>query len=81
MVSNGNEYITEKGWAFSALRAMALHERVAGILLNRANPEAEWFHRWEIEDILRDHAEGRRDHRKRLWSLYCLFRFASGARA
>ena len=34
-----------------------------------------------LETMLRDHASGRRDHRKRLWALYCLFRFASTAAA
>jgi hypothetical protein len=33
-----------------------------------------------MERLLAAHMERRQDHRKRLWSLYCLFRFADTAR-
>jgi asparagine synthase (glutamine-hydrolysing) len=59
----------------------ALRARVAETLLDGANPLAGWFRRPVLESMLRDHAAGRRDHRKRLWSLYCLFRFAANAAA
>jgi len=57
----------------------ALRSRVADTLLDPANPFASWFRRPALEAMLRDHASGRRDHRKRLWSLYSLFRFAANA--
>jgi len=58
-----------------------LRARVADTLLDAGNPLAGWFRRPALESMLRDHASGRRDHRKRLWSLYCLFRFAANAAA
>jgi asparagine synthase (glutamine-hydrolysing) len=57
----------------------ALRERVSDVLLDRENPLAGLFHRAEIERLLAAHMSGRRDHRKRLWSLYALFRFAATA--
>jgi hypothetical protein len=58
----------------------ALRERVSDVLLDRSNPLAGLFQRAEIERLLAGHMSRRQDHRKRLWSLYCLFRFAAGAR-
>jgi asparagine synthase (glutamine-hydrolysing) len=55
----------------------ALRDRVADTLLDRANPLASWFKRPALETMLRDHGAGRRDHRKRLWALYSLMRFAA----
>jgi asparagine synthase (glutamine-hydrolysing) len=57
----------------------ALRERVTDVLLDRKNPLAGLFRRVEIERLLAAHMSGRRDHRKRLWSLYALFRFAATA--
>lgn len=57
----------------------ALRERVSDVLLDRENPLAGLFRRREIDRLLASHMSGRRDHRKRLWSLYCLFRFAATA--
>lgn len=54
-----------------------LRTRVTDVLLDRENPLAGLFHRAEIERLLAAHMSGRRDHRKRLWSLYALFRFAA----
>ena len=51
-------------------------ERCADVLLSRDNPVAEWFDRARIESLLRDHNAGRRDHGKKLWALYILFRLA-----
>ncbi len=58
----------------------ALRERVHDVLLDTANPLSGCFVRREVERLLEDHMAGRADHRKRLWSLYCLYRFAAGAR-
>jgi asparagine synthase (glutamine-hydrolysing) len=64
----------------SAMLRDALRERVSDVLLDRGNPLAGLFRRAEIERLLAGHMARRQDHRKRLWSLYCLFRFAAGAR-
>jgi asparagine synthase (glutamine-hydrolysing) len=58
-----------------------LRARIAETILDAGNPLASWFRRPALEVMLRDHESGRRDHRKRLWTLYCLFRFAAFARA
>ena len=58
----------------------ALKARVTDVLLDRGNPLAGLFRRAELEGLLAAHMDRRRDHRKRLWSLYCLFRFADTAR-
>jgi asparagine synthase (glutamine-hydrolysing) len=58
-----------------------LRHRVHDTLLDAGNPLAGRFRRAEIERMLGDHMAGRRDHRKRLWSLYCLFRFAAAVRS
>jgi asparagine synthase (glutamine-hydrolysing) len=55
----------------------ALRGRVEETLLDPGNPLASWFRRPALEAMLRDHAAGRRDHRKRLWALYSLLRFAA----
>ena len=58
----------------------ALRERVHDVLLDATNPLADCFVRREVEGLLAEHMAGSADHRKRLWSLYCLYRFAAGAR-
>lgn len=52
-------------------------ERCVDLLLSRTNPVAEWFERSAIETLLSEHRTGRRDHGKKLWALYVLFRVAS----
>ena len=64
----------------SGLMRGPLRERVSGVLLDSANPIADLFDRAEVERMLSAHMDRREDHRKRLWSLYCLFRFAAGTR-
>jgi asparagine synthase (glutamine-hydrolysing) len=64
----------------AALLRGALRERVTDVLLDRENPLAGLFRRTELERLLALHMDRRQDHRKRLWSLYCLFRFAETAR-
>ena len=44
------------------------------------DPLAGLFRRVEIERLLAAHMAQRQDHRKRIWSLDCLFRFAATAR-
>lgn len=64
----------------SGLMRGPLRERVSGVLLDGGNPIADLFQRSEIERLLSAHMDRREDHRKRLWSLYCLFRFAATAK-
>jgi asparagine synthase (glutamine-hydrolysing) len=64
----------------AAMLRDALRARVSDVLLDRENPLAGLFRRAEIERLLAAHMARRQDHRKRLWSLYCLFRFAATAR-
>lgn len=53
----------------------SLRSRISETLLDETNPVADWFSRPKIAEMLNEHMTRRRDHRKRLWSLYCLFRF------
>ena len=43
------------------------------VLMSTGNPVAVWFRRPAIEALLREHASGRIDHGKKLWTLYILF--------
>jgi asparagine synthase (glutamine-hydrolysing) len=43
------------------------------VLMSASNPVAVWFKRSAIEALLREHASGRIDHGKKLWTLYILF--------
>jgi len=52
-------------------------EAVRGRLLDRGNPIAAWFNAPVIETLLAEHRGGRRDHAKKLWTLYILFCVAS----
>lgn len=52
-------------------------ERCADLLLSRTTPAAEWFERSTIETLLHEHRAGRKDHGKKLWALYVLFRVSS----
>jgi asparagine synthase (glutamine-hydrolysing) len=65
----------------SGLMRGPLRDRVSDVLLDVTNPIAGLFDRTEVERLLSAHMDRREDHRKRLWSLYCLFRFAAGTRA
>jgi asparagine synthase (glutamine-hydrolysing) len=59
-----------------ALIRTLFRDRVADVLLSRANPAAGWFERAAIERLLGEHQTGRQDHGKKLWALYMLFRVA-----
>ena len=48
-------------------------ERCRDVLLSRTNPVADWFDRAAVEELIREHESGRRDHGKKLWALYILF--------
>jgi asparagine synthase (glutamine-hydrolysing) len=50
----------------------ALKAPVRAALLDRSSPLGDWFRRESVEALWNDHQSGRRDHRKKLWSLYCL---------
>lgn len=64
----------------AALLRGSLRERVQDVLLDPGNPLAGHFARPELERLVQEHMTKQRDHRKRLWSLYCLFGFAATAK-
>lgn len=53
-----------------------LREVLWDSVLATDNPLAPWFRRPALERLLREHDTRQRDHRKTLWALLCLFRFA-----
>lgn len=50
----------------------ALKEPVGAAILGQASPLGEWFRQGEVERLWREHQAGSRDHRKKLWTLFCL---------
>ena len=58
-----------------------LAEPINDTLGDRSNPLADCFSRPAIQRLLAEHRSRRRDHRKRIWALYCLFLFARNVRA
>jgi asparagine synthase (glutamine-hydrolysing) len=54
-------------------------EPVSARLLDRRNPVYDWFNSPALERLLVEHRSGKRDHAKKLWSLYTLFCVASRA--
>jgi asparagine synthase (glutamine-hydrolysing) len=48
-------------------------ETVRDRLLDRGNPVSAWFNAPIIEALLDEHRSLRRDHAKKLWTLYILF--------
>ncbi len=67
------------GLPLSDLLRGPMHKTVSEVLLDHANPVANWFEKGRIEDYLREHKERKRDHRKKIWTLYILFRTALNA--
>jgi asparagine synthase (glutamine-hydrolysing) len=68
-------YRTKHGFALplADLLRTLFFETVRGRLLDRGNPVAAWFNAPVIETLLGEHRSGRRDHAKKLWTLYILF--------
>ena len=64
----------------ASLLRSTLRERIGDTLLDPANPMAPHFKPDAIVRLIDDHMAERRDHRKQLWSLYALFRFAAGSK-
>ena len=56
----------------AALLRGALKEPVEAALFDASSPLGDWFRRDAIETLWTEHQSGQRDHRKKLWSLYCL---------
>ena len=50
----------------------ALKAPVGEAILGTGSPLGEWFERKPIERLWSEHQSGRRDHRKKLWTLFCL---------
>jgi len=77
--------VTERGkhgFALPVAKLIRCHlaEPSGSTLLDRSNPMTEYFLTPMIEKMLLEHKTHRRDHRKRIWSLYCLFLFARNIR-
>ena len=49
-----------------------LRERVSNVILAQHGPLSHWFRRETIERLWSDHQTGRRDHRKKIWTLFVL---------
>ena len=49
-----------------------LRDAVGEALLGTASPLRDWLRREPIERIWIQHQSGRRDHRKKIWTLFCL---------
>lgn len=49
-----------------------LKEPVGAAILGHTSPLREWFRQDEVERLWREHQAGSRDHRKKLWTLFCL---------
>jgi asparagine synthase (glutamine-hydrolysing) len=49
-----------------------LKEPVGAAILGKTSPLGEWFREGEVERLWREHQTGSRDHRKKLWTLFCL---------
>jgi asparagine synthase (glutamine-hydrolysing) len=49
-----------------------LRERVADVILAANGPLSHWFRHEMIERLWSDHQSGRRDHRKKIWTLFTL---------
>ncbi|MBF0368670.1 MAG: asparagine synthase (glutamine-hydrolyzing) [Magnetococcales bacterium] len=64
----------------SALLRGLFRERVAEVLFDPGSPFRSWFHGEVIEGLWRDHQAGKRDHGKKLWSLYALYRWGVNVR-
>ncbi len=56
----------------SRLLRQSLKEPVGQSLLDRASPLGDWFRRDAIERLWSEHQSGARDHRKKIWTLFCL---------
>jgi len=54
------------------LLRQALKEPVGEAILGAGSPLAEWFKRAAVERLWSEHQSGKRDHRKKLWTLFCL---------
>jgi len=55
-----------------ALLRGRLRERVGDMLLGANSPLDEWFDRTHIEKLWQSHQNGSADHRKPIWTLFCL---------
>ena len=50
----------------------SLREPVGEALLGRGSPLGDWFVRSRVEALWHAHQSGKADHRKPLWTLFCL---------
>ena len=54
-----------------------LYAPISETILDKTNPAADWLQRQTLETLLSQHRQGTRDHRKKLWTLYILFKAAA----
>jgi|APSaa5957512535_1039671.scaffolds.fasta_scaffold07092_3 asparagine synthase (glutamine-hydrolysing) len=68
-------YKKKHGFAppISRLLRGSLREQVESVLRDKNNFIASMFNMNQIENILKEHMTGVRDHRKKIWSLFVLF--------
>lgn len=65
----------------SRLLRTSLKEPVGETLLDRGSPLADWFRRVAIERLWFEHQSGAYDHRKKIWTLFCLVTAVRNTRA
>jgi asparagine synthase (glutamine-hydrolysing) len=70
------EIVARKKHGFAVPLARLLRESLRGpvgeTLLGQASPLRDWFRPTAMERLWTEHQSGKRDHRKKLWSLFCL---------
>jgi asparagine synthase (glutamine-hydrolysing) len=72
-------YRSKQGFALplAGMLRESLYDMVSNVLLDRGNSATSWFERKAIERYLNEHHRGKRDHRKKIWTLYVLFKVMS----
>jgi len=58
-----------------------LKEAVGSVILDNFSPLRDWFSRDSMERLWTDHQKGVRNHRKEIWTLYCLATAVENTRA
>lgn len=76
-----NEIVTRKKHGFALpianLIRGAFKDRIEMVLFDQNNPVYDWFCKGVIKSYWNEHQELRRNHGKKIWTLYTLFCFAN----
>ena len=76
-----NEIIYRKKHGFAIavdeLIRTKLKTRFEDVIFDESNPIVHWFNRKYIYNLWHEHISNKRDHRKKLWTLYTLLRVAA----